>query len=139
MILVPRTSTPSSPPGPDAARARRRAPLPRRRARAAALALAWSLAAGCYHYHVVAPESDPATEPQRRTVHAIAWGLVAKPPVTRAADCAPSNALDGVHVKHNLGYTLITVLTLGFWAPMEVEWRCAKEPGEGGVIHEEGR
>jgi hypothetical protein len=98
------------------------------------LLCACALLAGCYHYHVVAPAFDPATEPQHRTVHAIAWGLVNHPALTRAADCQ-SNALDEVHVRNNLGYTLLTVVTLGFWAPMEVEWRCSKPQGEGGVIH----
>ncbi|HXU82791.1 MAG TPA: hypothetical protein VN914_15430, partial [Polyangia bacterium] len=81
----------------------------------------------------------PATEPQRRTVHAIAWGLVAKPVFVAATNCAATNALDDVRVNHNLGYTLITVATLGFWAPMQVEWRCAKppQPDSTPVIHEE--
>jgi hypothetical protein len=86
---------------------------------------------------VAAPHFDPATEPKHRTVHALAWGLISKPELTAAADCEPSNALDDVRVTHNLGYALITVATLGFWAPMQVEWRCAKQPQATGVIHEE--
>ena len=98
-----------------------------------------SLSSGCYHYYVAAPNSDPATEPQRRKVHAIAWGLVARPVFIAATNCAATNALDDVRVNHNLGYTLITVATLGFWAPMQVEWRCAKpaQPDTTPVIHEE--
>lgn len=134
-VAQPRASASAAPPaGPPYRSARLRAG-----GRAIALALVCAVTAGCYHYHVVAPEPDPATEPQRRTVHAIAWGLVGKPDVTRAANCAPSNALDRVRVTNNLGYTLITVLSLGFWAPVQVEWRCAKAPGDGGVIQEERR
>jgi hypothetical protein len=105
----------------------------------AGVALLWTLSTGCYHYYVAAPRSDPATEPQRRTVHSLAWGLVSRPVLTSATNCAPSNALDDVRVNHNLGYTLLTVATLGFWAPMQVEWRCAKQqqPDTTDVIREE--
>ena len=87
---------------------------------------------GCYHYYVAAPQVDPATEwkpPSRKVVHSLAWGLANKPHTAVARGCEDSNALDQVKVSSNLGYTLITVLTLGFWSPVEVEWRCSKEPG----------
>ena len=112
--------------------------LPRLRRTASAASLLLLLSAGCYHYRVAAPAFDPATEPQRAVVHSLAWGLVNKPVTTLARNCANSNALDQVRVSSNLGYTLVTVLTLGFWAPVEVEWQCAKrreEPGDiGGAV-----
>lgn len=84
---------------------------------------------GCYHFRVTAPQPDPATEYEQRTVHALFWGLLQTD--TRAVDCE-SNALDEVRVTTNFGYALVSVATLGIWVPMDVEWRCAKEPsGEG--------
>jgi hypothetical protein len=33
-----------------------------------------------------------------------------------------------VRVTTNFGYAVLTVVTLGIWSPMEIEWRCAKQP-----------
>ncbi len=81
---------------------------------------------GCYHYRVIAPYPEPATEYEKRTVHSLFWGLM-QPRDISAEDCL-SNALDEVQVTHNLGYSIISVATLGIWMPMDVRWRCAKEP-----------
>ena len=81
---------------------------------------------GCFHYRITAPEPNPENEPTRVVVHNFAWGLLSDPPAYRAANCDNANALDQVRVNNNLGFTLITVLTLGIWAPVELEWRCAK-------------
>lgn len=111
--------------------------MPRRIARAAAAAtLLVALQAGCYHYTVEKPASDPATVTRSRTFHAIAWGLVVKPEVARAAECRDGTALDNVHVSTNVGYAILTTVTLGFWAPLRMEWQCTK-PQEGtGVIRQ---
>ena len=88
--------------------------------------------AGCYHYRVIAPEPDPATDYEHRRVHAYLWGLLQSDDV-EATDCL-SNALDEVRITTNLGYAVVSVLTLGIWVPLEVQWRCAKEPSPNGVI-----
>ena len=80
---------------------------------------------GCYHYRVVAPRPDPATDYERRTVHALFWGLVQQD--VPAADCV-SDAMDEVRVTTNFGYLVASVITLGIWVPLDVEWRCAKAP-----------
>ena len=79
---------------------------------------------GCYHYRVAVPESDHATEYESATVHSIAWGLVQSSTVK--TDNCVSNAMNDVTVSSNLGYSLISVVTLGFWMPMDIEWRCSK-------------
>jgi hypothetical protein len=89
--------------------------------------------AGCYHTRVLAPHPDPATEYQSRTVNTLAWGLYKGD--VQANDCSGSNALDEVRVSSNLGYNLVTTITLGFWQPLKVEWRCSKPHEEPGVIH----
>jgi hypothetical protein len=109
-------------------------PVPRKNRRVVAAALFLALNAGCYHYRVRVPDPTPATEPQRKTVHSLAWGLLNKPQEVNAITCEPSNALDEVRVSTNFGYTVLTALTLGFWSPLRVEWRCAKRPEEEGVI-----
>lgn len=78
----------------------------------------------CYHYRIQAPQFDPSTEYQRKTVHNLFWGLV-KPKDLKPANC-DQKALDEVYVTTNLGYALLTVATLGIWCPMRVEWKCAK-------------
>ena len=85
---------------------------------------AFFLLEGCYHARINAP-GEPATEYNKVTVHSIAWGLVQENPIPD--DCV-SGAIDEVRVTTNLGYSLINVITLGFWKPMDIEWRCAKTP-----------
>lgn len=96
------------------------------------LALALFLATpGCYHYRVVVPGPDPATDYERRRVDAFFWGLVQED--VPATDCL-SNALDEVRVTTNAGYLVASVLSLGLWVPLDVAWRCAKAPSPNGEI-----
>ncbi len=80
---------------------------------------------GCYHYRVTAPDPKPASPYQHETIHVLFWGFL-QPTIT-AGNCSISNALDQVTVTNNYGYVFITFITLGIWAPMDVEWQCAKE------------
>jgi|GraSoiStandDraft_12_1057312.scaffolds.fasta_scaffold1080552_1 Bor protein len=85
------------------------------------------VAAGCYHTRVFT-NGQPATEYTQKTAHSLFWGLVqqdVKPPITN--NCV-SNAMQEVRVTTNFGYAFLTVVTLGIWSPMEIEWRCAKQP-----------
>ncbi|MCC5905431.1 MAG: hypothetical protein JJU13_04450 [Balneolaceae bacterium] len=84
------------------------------------------LVTGCYHYRVIAPDPEPATEYEKRTVHSLFWGLMQARDIS-ADDCL-SNALDEVRITTNLGYSIVSVATLGIWMPMDMRWRCAKEP-----------
>jgi hypothetical protein len=81
------------------------------------------LLSGCYHMRVTTNNADPVTEGSE-TVHVLAWGLVQPAPVT-ASPCA-SNNLDEVRVHSNLAFALATVVTLGFYMPLTLEWRCAE-------------
>ena len=113
----------------------------------AALVLLQLGTAGCYRYHLLAPEPDPVVTSCRRTVHTLAWGLITRDtrsthcegavPDTVASACRQSNAIDQVRVSSNFGFTLLTVVTLGFWSPIELQWHCAKPvegPGEIGAV-----
>jgi len=82
---------------------------------------------GCYHTRVFTT-GQPATAYTQQTVHSLFWGLVqqnVEPPTTN--NCV-SNSMQEVRVTTNFGYAVLTVVTLGIWSPMEIEWRCAKQP-----------
>jgi hypothetical protein len=69
------------------------------------------------------PQPGPWTN---RTANAFFWGLWNDPQVIAA-----NEAIDGFHdikVADNLGYDLISVITLGIWKPMTVRYRCRPDP-----------
>lgn len=82
----------------------------------------------CYHYRISAPNNLPSTETESEVVHGFFWGLAVKPKNgLKPKNCEPHDmALYEVRVTSNVGYSLVTVLTLGIWSPMKVEWQCAK-------------
>jgi len=85
------------------------------------------LLSSCYTYRV-ATHAQPGTEFQSRTAHSFFWGLVQNPKeiATPVCDSLNTNGVALVQVKSNFGYSLITVLTLGIWSPMRIEWKCSK-------------
>jgi Bor protein len=87
--------------------------------------IALVFSSGCYHFRVAAPDPRPASPSQYETIHVLFWGLLQ--PTVSAGNCSISNALDQVTVTNNFGYVFLTFVTLGMWAPMDVEWQCAKE------------
>ena len=117
-----------------------RTPLPTTRRRRVAFSRAAPIVAlvlmlhvfsGCYHYRVTAPDPLPASpaKSEQITVHSVFWGLFPKSqPHVFAKNCRMSNALDEVKMTTNFGYAFVTILSLGLWSPMDVEWRCSKVP-----------
>ena len=60
----------------------------------------------------------------KKTTWSFAWGLVEARPIT--PKCDPRfNHMNQVQTKTNLGFALITVVTLGIVMPQRVEWCCA--------------
>jgi len=89
------------------------------------------LTAGCATHRLVVAQPNPSGEATTVNSNAFGFGAVQRRTV---ADC-PSNLIDEVRVKQNIGQALATVLTLGLWQPMVIEYRCAKVPSGGaGVI-----
>ncbi|HEY7492844.1 MAG TPA: hypothetical protein VIH59_17245 [Candidatus Tectomicrobia bacterium] len=79
---------------------------------------------GCATYRVTIPDSHPVDINYRgKTMHAFFWGISYDPEVW-AADCG-REAINDVQIKRNLLYDLVSVLTLGIWMPIEVNFRCA--------------
>jgi hypothetical protein len=91
------------------------------------LAPAFLLLTSCYSYRI-ATHAQPGTEINSVTAHSFFWGLVQNPKeiATPICDSLNTNGVALVQVKNNLGYSLITVLTLGIWCPMRLEWKCSK-------------
>jgi hypothetical protein len=90
------------------------------------LGLATVLAtSGCYHYRVTPARSVPADDGHSTTLHSIAWGLVQSK--AEEPECQGNGAAE-VAAHTNLGYVLLGVVTLGIWVPLELEWKCAKDP-----------
>lgn len=81
----------------------------------------------CYNFKI-ATRAQAGTEVSTRTVHSLLWGLAQKPAAitTPICDSLDVNGMSEVTMKTNLGYSLITVLTLGIWCPMKVEYKCSK-------------
>lgn len=106
--------------------------------RVATLALLGTLLVGqaCYHYRLSPPDPSPETEWRGRTVHSLFWGLVQQ---NVEADNCLDDVIDQVRVTTNVGFALLTIGTLGFWAPVRMEWRCASiEPPPGEIPEQAG-
>ena len=81
----------------------------------------------CYTYRV-ATLAQPGAELSSRTANSFFWGLVQSPKeiATPICDSLNANGMSIVQVKSNFGYSLITVVTLGIWSPMKIQWKCSK-------------
>jgi hypothetical protein len=122
--------------------------FPTRRGRAG-VSLSWALCisflTGCATYHVYqvgGPREmgdQPLTEWKSKTLHSLVWGAIRQDlPVN---NCRLGNGtrtgIEEVRVRANFGATVAAILTLGFWRPLQVGWRCAKPPGLRGVLEPE--
>jgi Bor protein len=93
---------------------------------------------GCYTFHAYQiggtggreGGNQPGTEWKHKTVHALAWGLIRQDiPVDSCQMVNGSRfGIEEVKMDTNLGYEIVSILTLGFWVPLDVSWRCAKPP-----------
>ena len=86
---------------------------------------------GCVRYRVVVPEPNPATDYESATLRAYFWGAIEE---TLPTENCVDNLIDEVRVVQTFPNMVVSVLSLGVYMPLEVEWRCAKRPqsvGEG--------
>jgi len=60
----------------------------------------------------------------QKTTWSFAWGLVQPKDINPKCD-SRFNHLDQVTVKNNLGFALISVVSLGIVMPQRIEWDCA--------------
>ena len=88
-----------------------------------ALVLAAGLSA-CAQHRLVVPRPNPTGEPMIVQSRAFAFGNV-QPRIV--ADC-DTNLINEVRIRQNFGDVLVTVLTLGIYSPISIEYVCAKKP-----------
>lgn len=95
-----------------------------------ALAICLVFAQGCAEYHVAMKDSDPAELPYKANmIHSLGWGLLYKPQQI-TTNCNTETGINDVVVKSNYLYSLVAVLSLGIWMPIEIDHRCQAGSGE---------
>ena len=94
------------------------------------LSLLLVLQAGCYHYRVYGKEVPVGSEAKQETLWSSVWGT-RQQNINTDATCL-RNPTAEVTMSSNVGYALLTVLSLGFVSPMDVAWKCAKDDPTGG-------
>ncbi len=96
-----------------------------------AIAVALTLQ-GCAYHRLVVQRPIPVDQ----TYHpveskALGWNVSEQQSV---ADRCPTSLLSEVRVRTSFWQSLGTVLTLGLYQPVRIEYRCSKIPVEPGVI-----
>ncbi len=94
------------------------------------LGMLMMLHTGCYYYRVGGKDAAPATEPKSEILWSTVWGF--KQQNINTDEKCLGNPMAQVRASTNFGYALLTVISLGFVAPIELEWKCAKDQPGGG-------
>lgn len=85
------------------------------------------LVQGCANYQARVADGKPSQpEYEGGMMNAWLFGGYVKPEIQSAEEC--KHGMYDVVTKSNYLYSLATVVTLGIWMPMDVEFRC-KAPG----------
>ena len=89
------------------------------------------ISSGCATNRISDPDRWPPTSAivESKTVWTFFWGTVHQD--VRPTSCL-GPGLAEVTVKSNIGYALVSVLSLGTAMPVTIEWRCAKDKPTGG-------
>ena len=82
------------------------------------------------------PQNSPGMELETTRLNSLAWGLWRQDlPIT---DTRLSNGqrlgIEEIRIGRTLPQLLISLLTLGFWAPMTVSWRGCRPPIQSGLL-----
>ncbi len=90
----------------------------------------------CYSVRIATAAQAGTDAPKPKTVHSLLWGLAQSPKEIHLPNCdsLQLNGMAEVQIKTNIGYALITVLTLGIWSPMKYTWKCSKPCKKSGSI-----
>ena len=83
---------------------------------------------GCANYQTRVADGKPLDDQayQGGTMHALLWGAYVDPEIMSAESC--KRGLYDVVAENNYLYSLVSVVTLGIWMPLDVSYRC-KAPG----------
>lgn len=92
------------------------------------------LLSACSHYHVHVPEPREGTEWQATNMNSYLWGQVQE---DLAVACR-TNSINDVRFNRGPHHVVATIVTLGIWSPIEVQYRCARPPMQEGDGEEFG-
>jgi len=86
------------------------------------------LVGGCANYQTRVADGKPLSDQayEGDTMHALLWGAYVKPEIMSAEDC--KHGMYDVVAENNYLYSLVSVVTIGIWMPLDVKYRC-KAPG----------
>lgn len=87
---------------------------------------------GCAYHRLVVPVGD-APDQRYHPVNSAAIGWNVSEQLSLADQC-PTNLLSEVRTRTSFWQSLATVLTLGFYQPVHMDYRCAKIPTDPGEI-----
>lgn len=77
----------------------------------------------CANYQIRIPSSDPLEKDyQGGTMHGLFWGAWMTPEIMAA--CQQEEAINDVVIERNYLYDLASVVTLGIWMPLDIQFRC---------------
>jgi hypothetical protein len=108
--------------------------MPRSNVVTAGLAAVLLLLDGCAYHRLVTKRPNPADQTYHPVeTSALAWGASEE---RRVAEKCETSLLSEVRVRTSLAQALATVLTLGFWQPSRIEYRCSKAPTAAGEIED---
>jgi hypothetical protein len=86
--------------------------------------LFWPIS-GCVHRFRIDPvDSAPIATFKSLNVSATVNGLFE--PIVNASDCSGNGAAE-VIVSRNFGQRFVSVTSLGFYDPVTMQWKCAKD------------
>ena len=95
------------------------------------LSLLLGVQTGCYHYRVSGEDVPVGSEAKQATLWSSLWGT--RQQNIHTGQTCLSNPTAEVTMSSNFGYALLTVFSFGLVAPIDVEWKCAKDrPTSGG-------
>lgn len=104
--------------------------ITRRRLTVLGLSLLLAVQTGCYHYRVYGEQVPVGSEAKQETLWSSLWGT-RQQNINTDKTCLRDPTAE-VTMSSNFGYALLTVLSLGFVSPIDVEWKCAKDRPTGG-------
>jgi hypothetical protein len=80
----------------------------------------------CYSYRI-ATHAQAGTGVKKVTAHNYFWGLAKQKDLTTPnCDSLGIYGMSEVRVRTNIGFALITIVTLGIYSPICLEYKCGK-------------
>jgi Bor protein len=81
----------------------------------------------CYSYKI-ATHAQEGSEFQKDTIDSYFWGIMSKPAklTTTLCDSLKTPGISELKVHRTFGNSLVTVLTLGIYSRVIVEYKCSK-------------